>query len=473
MQSKSLIQKELAKRRSKTAPQFFDGKFKLQEDFISHPSKMKALFATRRFGKSYTSGLYLCKEAYENPGVSLLYIALTRDSAKRILWKDVLKVINRQFNLNLKFNETLLTATFPNGSVIYLMGVDSDEGEKEKILGQKFKLAVIDECASYSIDLRTLVYGVLKPAMADLNGTIVMVGTPGNLTKSLFFDITTGKEPGWHVVKADTKDNPYMRDKWFKEIEELKTNQPYIVETPMFKQMYLGEWVIDLDAMVYKFNEDRNLISELPKYAKGDWQYLLGVDLGYEDDSAFVVCCYHEHDKNLYVIETYNQKKMDITDVANKIKELKYKYPVHKVVIDGANKQAVEEIQKRHQIPLITADKKGKEDFIEIMNAELILGHIKLLVDGAAPLIDEWRSLVWLEKGGVIVQPKKENPSCANHLSDACLYAWRFTYQYLSQKPDKKPKEGTIDYYQREVSDMERAAEEFFERLEQDRQWYE
>lgn len=462
MRSNKLIEKELIRRQSKTLPAFFDGKFKLQEDFISHPSKFKALFATRRFGKSFTSGMYLCKEAYENPGVSVLYIALTRESAKKIMFKDVLKPLNRKFNLNMRFNETTLTCTFPNGSMIYLMGVDSGEDEKDKILGQKYKLAVIDECASYNIDLRALVYGTLKPAMADLGGTIVMVGTPGNLTKSLFFDITTGKEPGWHVVKADTKDNPYMADKWRKEIEELTQNQPYIVETPMFKQMYLGQWVVDLEALVYKFDENKNLVTELPKYLNGDWQYMLGVDLGYEDDSAFVVVAFHEHDKNLYVIDTYNRKKMDITDVANKIKELKYKYPIHKVVIDGANKQAVEEIQKRHSIPLITADKKGKEDFIEILNSELILGNIKLLKGGAEPLIDEWASLVWKEKGGKIVIPKEENPSCSNHLSDACLYIWRFTYQYLSQKPSAKPKLGTAQYYEKEVTDMEQAAYDYF-----------
>jgi len=166
---------------------------------------MKALFATRRFGKSFTGGLYLCKTAWENPGSTVLYIALTRDSAKKIMWKDVLKQINRRLKLNIKFNESELSAKFPNGSIIYLMGVDSSEDEKDKLLGQKYKLAVIDECASYNIDLRHLVYGILAPAMADLSGTICMLGTPGNLTKSLFFDITTGKEPGWYVQRADTQ----------------------------------------------------------------------------------------------------------------------------------------------------------------------------------------------------------------------------------------------------------------------------
>src|SRR3989449_4806187 len=41
------------------------------------------------------------------------------------------------------------------------------------------------------------VYGVLKPAVADYRGTIVLTGTPGNLIKGLFFDVTNGREAGW------------------------------------------------------------------------------------------------------------------------------------------------------------------------------------------------------------------------------------------------------------------------------------
>lgn len=466
--SQRLAEQEYAKRIQSNAHtiQFFDGKFTIQEEFISHPSKFKALRATRRFGKSYTGGLYMVKEAYENPGVSIIYIALTRESAKKIMWKDILKPINRRFRLGAKFNETALTATLPNGSVIYLMGVDSNEDEKDKLLGQKYKLGIIDEAASYSIDLRELVYGTLKPAMADLGGTICMLGTPGNLTKSLFFDITNGTEPGWHVLIGDTKDNPYMADKWRKEIEELVRNQPYIVDTPMFKQMYLNQWVIDTDALVYKFNADRNMYKELPMYLNGSWQYVLGVDLGYEDPSAFVVVAFHEHDKTLYIQHVHKQQHMDITDVALKIKELKKKFDIHKVVIDNANKQAVEEIQKRHQVSLIPAEKQGKSDFIEIMNAELIQGRIKAGPEAGA-LVEEWQNLVWKEKG----LKREENPSCDNHCADGALYAWRFCYAYLSEKFVPKPVYGSKEWAEAETTAMEEAAIEHFTALEKGEDW--
>lgn len=461
--SKSLIEKEIAKRTVKSAPLFLDGNFPIQEDFIRHESRMKALFCTRRFGKSYTGALYACKEAYENPGCKVLLIGLTRDSTKGIFWQDILKQINKRFKLNMRFNLTELTASLPNGSVIRLLGVDSSEEDKDKILGQKYRLAVIDEAASYTIDLRHLVYGILKPAMADLNGTIVMLGTPGNLTKSLFFDVTTGIEPGWHVIKATTFDNPYMAEKWRLEIEELKAKQPYIVETPLFKQFFLGEWVIDSDALVYKFNSDRNLYENLPMHKSGEWQYVLGVDLGYEDASAFVVVAFHEHSKVLYVVDTFAQKHMDITDVANAIKGYRTKYNISKIVVDNANKQAVEEIQKRHQLSLTPADKTGKSDFIEIMNSELICGNIKLHSKAAWALAQEWQNLIWKEKG----TKREENPSCDNHLSDACLYAWRFCYNYLGQRPSKPILPGTQEYYDAEVERMESEAEEYFKKLEE------
>jgi hypothetical protein len=234
----------------------------------------------------------------------------------------------------------------------------------------------------------------------------------------------------------------------------------------MFKQMYLGQWVIDEDALVYKYNIERNSYNQLPMYPTGDWQHLMGVDLGYEDASAFVVCAFHEHDKNLYVVDAWSQSKMDITDVAEKIQYFKLKYGIHKVVIDGANKQAVEEIQKRHHIPLLTADKRGKEDFIEIMNAELIMGRVLVNPTAGSELVKEWQNLVWKTKDNKVTHPKAENPACDNHLADACLYAWRYCYQYLSVRPPVKPVYGTKEWADAEVREMEEKAIEHFENLE-------
>ena len=94
-----------------------------------------------------------------------------------------------------------------------------------------------------------------------------------------------------------------MAEQWAGEIADLKAASPLVVETPWFRQMYLGEWVIDLDKLVYRFNSDRNTFAELPTFHAGQWHYVLGVDLGYNDPTAFALCAYHDYDKTLYVLE--------------------------------------------------------------------------------------------------------------------------------------------------------------------------
>lgn len=423
----------------KTSIHLLDDHFSQQTNFIKDPAKLKALFCTRRAAKSYTGGLYMIKEALENPSVNCLFIGLTRASAEGIVWKDILKEIDKKHHLNISFNQTKLTATLPNGSVCWATGVDADEDEMNKLLGKKYKLVILDEASMYSVNLHQLIYGVLKPAVADQRGTICMMGTSSNIIKGLFYDITNKIEPGWSLHTWTAFDNPYVAKQWQEELDEIKASRPLFMNTSLYKQWYLNQWVVDEDKLVYKYKADLNDYLNLPYYQYGSWSYVLGVDLGYEDASAFTICAFHENDPILYIIETSKQSKMDITDVANRIKFFQTKYPqIYKVIIDGANKQAVEEMQKRHGIALTAADKTGKSDFIEIMNAELIQGKIKVNLQLATDLIDEWKSLVWKLEGDQISIPRKENEACQNHLTDATLYAWRYAYSFLSQKAPVK-----------------------------------
>lgn len=441
------VEEILSQRKAPKSFDLCDPNFPHQTNFIRDPAKLKALFCTRRAAKSFTGGLGLVEAMLRNPGVSCLYIALTRDSAKGIMWKDVLKVINRQFELGAKFNETALTMELPNGSICYLTGVDADEEEKNKLLGRKYQRVVCDEAASYSIDLRELVYGILKPAIADYRGDIWLCGTSGNITQGLFFDITNGNEPGWALHEWSAHDNPYVARQWQEELDEIDRERPLFKLTSLYKQWYLNQWVIDSNKLVYWYQQGRNDYKILPHYRGGEWQFVLGVDLGYRPDpSAFALVGFHENDRTLYGLESGKQLEMDVTDVANRIKWYQSRFPIFKVVIDGANKQAVMEIQKRHDIALTAADKRGKSDFIEIMNAEFVQGLIKIEAENNKELVHEWKKLVWKTIGDKICLPREEHAGLPNHISDAYLYAWRFCYQFLSkpQKPKvdlRNPKE--------------------------------
>lgn len=439
-----------------------DPAFTKQTSLINDPCRLKAALCTRRSGKSYGAGLYLYKEALENPGVSLVYIGLTRDTAKRTMWKDIFKVINRKHKLSATFNEVELSIKLPNGSIIYLVGANANKDEPDKLLGQKYKLAVIDECASFDQDLRNLVMSVLKPAMVDHQGTICMFGTPGNTIKGFFFEVTTGKEAGWSVHHWSAHDNPYVAKAWEKDIAKLVSDNPLIVETPAFKQHYLGLWFIDTDKLVYRFREDRNVADVLPP---ARYFYVLGVDLGYNDASAFVVAAYSEHDNNLYIVETLKRKKMIISHVVDAIKDFQRRYSIHKIIVDSSAKQSVEEMRQRYGLPLESAEKKDKAGFIDMMNSDLITGKIKI-VGAQDELRTEWGLLVWDDRS----ERRIENSACQNHLCDATLYAWRYSHNYLAtvklnaseniyseayidrwwDKQAKESQKGTLDHWAKE-----------------------
>ncbi len=97
-----------------------------------------------------------------------------------------------------------------------------------------------------------------------------------------------------------------------------------------------------------------------------------------KDDSAFVLTAYHTNDPYLYVLKTYHRKKMTFDDVAEKkIQEFMRNTsiaPNRVKIIDGANKQGVESMRHRSNIPFEYADKQDKATFIELCNNDLIQG---------------------------------------------------------------------------------------------------
>ena len=416
-------------------PKFVDPKFPEQAKFVRDDSPRVSGLCTRRAGKSYGIGLKLFRAAFKKPGTTAIYVGLTRQTAKEIMWIPVIKRLAKEFNIEVVANETELCLTLPAvESRIKLVGMDKDGREMHKILGQAPSVVIIDEAGSFRVDLHQLCYEMIEPALTDNEGTLALVGTPTDYVHSLFYNVTKedSKEPHWSRHRWNTTQNPYMADKWAKRLEMLVETNPRITETPGYKRMYLGEWVSELDSIIYKYKDGLNEIDALPK--EEGWVYGLGVDLGFNDPTAFTLCAYNEYDSNLYVMESKKYKGLIFSEVASIINQYRDKYNIPIIVVDGANKQGVEEMRQRYSIPFTIAEKQGKVEFIELMNSDYITGKIKLLPD-AEPLKSEYRSLIWDDQ---VKGRKAEHPSCENHCADSALYIWRHMLSYLSAPKEKK-----------------------------------
>jgi len=422
-----------------------------QQALILDPALLKASFCTRRAGKSFGIGMYLMFVALAYPGSSSLYLGLTKATALSIMNKDILDVINRRHKIGAGWRGSgKQGANFwklPNGSLIYMRGADANSYEIQKVIGQKYRLAVLDEASKYRHNVRDMVYGSLLPAMGDDLGTILLSGTPSNITTGLFFDVTRPeldqREPGWEVHTWRWEDNTFAYDNLRARHDKLLADNPLYSATPLYKQEWLGKWVVDLDALVYKAREDFNTIDVLPR-PLSEYTFVLGVDTGFKDATAFVVGAYSEHDPVLYLVEASKETGLIYSKVAQRILALQAKYSnLVRIVVD-APLQGAEEMRQRYQIPIEATEKSGKKSVIDHFNSDLLTGRIKVLPD-AMGIFEEWGALIWDDKAArAVPQRWVEDGRFPNHLSDAALYLYRASRNYTATaKPPLPPAPGT------------------------------
>ena len=430
--------------------------FKEQLDFINDPSKRKAAICSRRSGKSYAAGRYLIKEALENEGTMCVYIARTREAAKRILWAS-LKDANQRFRIGIKFNNADLVATFPNGSQILFTGAN-DASDVDKLRGAAFSLAVLDEAAFFNINLRELVNEVLTPALLDRDGALVLISTPNSSCSGFFYDITEKDKYSFSVHRWTVKNNPYMAHAVRSIEADIKSGVLDPTDSS-YKREYLGLWVRNDQDIVYEYSED-NLLENTPE--SNDWEFVLGIDLGYHDATAFVVAAWSPDHPFLFFIDEYKQTKMLTSEVEEKIHAFMGDYDFSSIVMDtggGSSRMLLETFKERSGLPIKPAKKSSdKMGMIKLMNSDIKNGVIK--VASGMDLLKEWDKLQYNKSRTA------EDRRFDNHLSDAALYAWTESRHFLHEYEGSGPEVGTKDYFKQLE---ERIADNLLERDSQDK----
>ena len=288
------------------------------------------------------------------------------------------------------------------------------------------------------------------PALVDLspNSWLTLLGTCENIPNTFFEKIISGGESfvPWSTFRWTAYDNPFMADKWAVEIETLIKNNPKVAETSWFKTHYLNEWCSDDDLIIIPIDRGE-IVSSVPKIKLN---YLLSVDLGYDDASAFTIMGWSDADPSCYVVETFKSREMDFTDVANVIKGIQNRYVIDKILIDGANKQGVEEMRRRYGIPFQNAEKRDKATFLRMLRDDVIQGKLKVVGPKCGELITEWKQLQWKDD-----DRQDEDGRCQNHCSDSVLHGWRECRHYTFKEPLP---EKTVD--EKALLDEQREAEE-------------
>jgi hypothetical protein len=123
-------------------------------------------------------------------------------------------------------------------------------------------------------------------------------------------------------------------------------------------------------------------------------------------------------------------------------------------------KMLLETINQRYGLAIQPAEKRSKTDYIDLLNGDFLTGRIKII--HGSELERELEGLQWdLSNDAKIILARtnrlREDPSCPNHLCDALLYIWRFTYHFYAQPHVSGPPIGSPEWQQlKEDAEIER-----------------
>jgi len=442
--------------------------FDRQLEFFESDRRKKLARCSRRAGKTHLSAVILLCAAIQYPGSLVPYITLSMKNARRILW-TTLHQLDVEFGVGLEFRANDLTATLSNGSSIILAGA-TDYEEIQKLRGPKYGAVVLDEVQSMKTSVcRTLVADILEPATMDYDGTICAFFTPSASASGYAFDIDH-TEDAWQRFHWTMLENPHLpkAKEW---LEERKHENGWNEETPVYRREYLGEWIHDTETLVYSFDHRRNTCDPLLDGLLTD--FVLGIDLGFVDATAFVVLGFSEDSPDVYVVHSDKVSELTTEDIARKIHALVQRFEPVRIVADsgGLGKMIVEELNRRYELSVWPAEKSKKLDHIQLINSDFTNGRI-LIEDTVStePLRDELSLLEWnlaeKEKGRYI-----ERDDLENHCTDAMLYGWRECMHYLHRTEKPVPIHGSPEFFEKFEKELE---EECLRNVEEEDEpeWY-
>lgn len=342
--------------------------------------RFKIVAAGRRTGKSRLAAWMLIVEALQTDKGHVWYVAPTQGQARDIMWGVLLElghpVIESSHINNMQIK-------LVNGSTISLKGSDRPESMR----GVSLKFVVLDEYA----DMKPQVFEqILRPALADLKGKAMFIGTP--MGRNHFYDLyeygLTGKDPtfkSWHFTSFD---NPLLDPK---EIELAKQSMSSFAFRQEFmasfeaaqSDIFKAEWLKTAD------EEDE------PR----DGQYYIAVDLaGFEDvskqasnkkkhldESAIAVVKIHQEG---WWVDHIEVGRWDVKNTAEKIIKICKQYDTKIVGIErGMAKNAVlpylQDLMRRYGyyisvIDLTHGNKKKTDRIVWALQGRFEHGRITL-----------------------------------------------------------------------------------------------
>lgn len=268
-----------------------------QLEVANDPHRFKVICAGRRSGKSVLARLTLLKWALTNVGTYYL-VSPTYRQAKSIHWVELRKEVPREWIA--KTNETELSITLKNGSVIELHGAENPDA----LRGVKIRGLVIDEIASIR-NWDWLWSEVLRPTLTDYSAPVIFISTPKGFNHFYeLYEDGQSKELGndYKSWRFTSYDNPYIPKE---EIDKAKNE----LTEDTFQQEYMADFR-KYTGLVYKdFQREIHVIDRFD--IPDSWTKYAGMDFGSTNPTVWLEIAV-DSDENWFIVDEHYEIKSGI-----------------------------------------------------------------------------------------------------------------------------------------------------------------
>jgi hypothetical protein len=453
-----LLSKKLALKVEKDVPGdvVYSYLFDKQRALATDPHRFITACCGRRAGKTIGAAAMMLRAAKEHPKRVVLYATLTKGTAKLIIW-DTLKDLNTLFGLGGAPNESELTMRMPNGALIVLVGIDKKR-EIEKRRGLGFALVVIDECQSIPEYVKNLIDDVIGPALIDVPGRLLMLGTPSLLASGYWYQCHHNKNEVWGHHSWTCFENPKLPDPHASLAAEC-ARRGVNADDASIQREWFARWVRDLLSAVFAFDPAKNTFTEKPRELKAElWRYIISVDLGggvERDNDAISVLAYHPHHRATWLVEEHVKPKQDVTAICKAVLKIQGglgALNVDAVVVDtgGIGAKVALEMARRYHLGVLPAKKSEKWANIELLNAACRHGEFFAKKDGWFALESPKVEKDWDKSTPEKIEIKGHMPD----ICDSVLYGYVESLSWISKAPVQEPERGSKEWVARQQRAM-------------------
>lgn len=313
-------------------------------------------------GKSYTIAQKIIMRCCKEPIRVLVcrrYATTLRNSCFA-LFKEILGKWKLTPYVNMK--ETDMSITFPNGSQIIMVGLDTEE----KLLSLT-NISVVWVEEAYEVEKSKVEQLNLRMRGTAMNQQIILSWNP--ISKhSWLYEFTVENPPTNSVfIHSTYKDNPFLNAEYIQALDEMEVRNP-----AKYRVYGRGEWGIDIEGLVIT-NWRKEEFDPLALASQG-LEHRCGMDLGWIDKSAIINTLYDRKNKTIYVFDEFYKSGCQLSELSQAIRDMNL--GKSKIYVDAAEPRSIQYFRQEGINAIACA--KGKDSVkagIMFLQDHLIVVH--------------------------------------------------------------------------------------------------